>query len=1031
MRYCAISCALAMWTCVSNAAVAIDAEPAKASDSDLQPYHVIDVASQSGPRRVIVQLKDTQAYDTGLSKLNVDARTRARFAQQQSFVSVAKKQLPHMQFVDQLTSRHNAVVLELDADDIGRLMSFPQVSKIYPSYDLQVQATKSGKQIGADEVWDLNGSASNQGQGVTVAVLDTGINYQHPDLGGCLGDNCKVKRAENLLDDGDNISDVNGHGTAVASIVAASGELKGIAPQASLLSYKVCDASGSCPDFAVIKGIEKAMDPDGNPATDDAADIINISLGQALGGPDHPLSQAINTAADAGILVTVAAGKKGGSLLDVGVPANASGALTVGASVGYWGMYTDSAGGIVEQNGHLKPELVAPGVEIVVAQVGGGHVINSGSSYAAPMAAGAAALMLKAHPDMSVSQLRAALVTTTTDRDFTHYQEGSGFLNVLKAVKAETRLDTGLVNFGWRKDLSGSSAIRTITLQNKGSSAKNYQLFVNQLSTNPLDYSLSKSELTIAAGESASVDVMLNIPDDLAYKTAQDPAYIAKLNIVEGNNRFEIPVVLSHLSFVKVNFADFAQGFNTTEISVFDKSNGLVSRNSELALDESAVFAVEPGEYGVALTHFYQGRHEMAFKLGVNAGSSVEFSASDAPNTLQYQLVSGSGERLDNNGALPSGYSATVFGVLPEYKVKVQTKVYQRADQDTLATLHLPAPQEQWYFDAWVNNDDSEQRSQMQTLTDRIDLDSFNQAQSLVLNADASTASRFAFAMNNTVKQGEAAPISRSVVQSQTDNASVQGELLNGFTGAVHYREWLYNASGAQDFALAGQGWRVGNADDFGDAYTSADMHINPQGQLVLSSHVRTSPVMATRQANSIVNNIKLGFGLPAFRGVLTRNDGKVTLSYENANSTGFFADNWLTAYNGAVTTYKQASNASVVTSYQNQDLTLDSTLIGRPTHIELDENFSGVRMEFDAYHILGQSVALEAQLDFDLSKADFAPPQMTELTIATLGGSHTHLANGHGTISVTYQDESNLASNEIRYRLNGESKLDQSGRCD
>ena len=169
------------------------------------------------------------------------------------------------------------------------------------------------------------------GLGVRVAIVDTGVAYTHPDLGGCLGATCKVIGGYDFVNNDNNPQDDNGHGTHVAGIVAANGVVRGIAPDARLLAYKVLNANGDGFSSTVIAGIDAAVDPDGNPATNDGARVINLSLG-GYGDPDDPLSQAVDNATLHGVTVVVAAGNEGPNEQTIGSPGTARRAITVGAS---------------------------------------------------------------------------------------------------------------------------------------------------------------------------------------------------------------------------------------------------------------------------------------------------------------------------------------------------------------------------------------------------------------------------------------------------------------------------------------------------------------------------------------------------------------------------------------------------------------------------------------------------------------------------------------------------------------------------
>ena len=117
------------------------------------------------------------------------------------------------------------------------------------------------------EIPRLNGI---DGEGVKIAVIDTGVDFNHPDLLGW-GPEGKVVGGYNFIQEGELPMDNNGHGTQVAGVIAADGEIKGIAPKAKILAYKVSEDGNEVTSDLIIKAIEKAIE--------DKADVINISLG--------------------------------------------------------------------------------------------------------------------------------------------------------------------------------------------------------------------------------------------------------------------------------------------------------------------------------------------------------------------------------------------------------------------------------------------------------------------------------------------------------------------------------------------------------------------------------------------------------------------------------------------------------------------------------------------------------------------------------------------------------------------------------
>ncbi|MBM0234915.1 S8 family peptidase [Micromonospora sp. STR1_7] len=297
-------------------------------------------------------------------------------------------------------------------------------------------------QIAAPEAW----KAGYTGKGVRVAVLDTGADFTHPDLVGRVAD-----RADFTAEGGDAV-DHNGHGTHVASTIAgtgaaAHGQRRGVAPDAKLVIGKVLDDHGSGADSGIIAGMEWA-------AT--RADVINMSLGgsDADDGTD-PLSLAVDgLSRQTGVLFVIAAGNSGGAISS---PGSAASALTVGAVDRDDKLADFSSRGPLVTSHVAKPELVAPGVDIVAARAAGTNLqapidryyeAISGTSMASPHVAGAAALLAQRHPDWTGEKIKAALVGAADPlTGIDPYAVGAGRLNAARALGGPTS-DQPVVNLG-------------------------------------------------------------------------------------------------------------------------------------------------------------------------------------------------------------------------------------------------------------------------------------------------------------------------------------------------------------------------------------------------------------------------------------------------------------------------------------------------------------------------------------------------------------------------------------------------------
>ncbi len=159
------------------------------------------------------------------------------------------------------------------------------------------------------------------GVGVKIAVIDTGVDFNHPDLLGW-GPDGKVVGGYNFVQEGELPMDNNGHGTQVAGVIAAEGIVKGVAPKAKILAYKVSEDGDAVSSDLIIKAIEKAIE--------DGANIINISLG--VNKTNVEIDDAVTKALDKEIFVVTAAGNDGPGLGTIGSPGKNFGSVTVGAT---------------------------------------------------------------------------------------------------------------------------------------------------------------------------------------------------------------------------------------------------------------------------------------------------------------------------------------------------------------------------------------------------------------------------------------------------------------------------------------------------------------------------------------------------------------------------------------------------------------------------------------------------------------------------------------------------------------------------
>jgi subtilisin family serine protease len=313
---------------------------------------------------------------------------------------------------------------------------------------------------GAQEAW-----TQTDGAGVVVAVLDTGVQLNHPDLAqsiwtnpGELAGNGRDDDNNGIVDDvhganmfdaSNNVNDDHGHGTHIAGIIAARQNNgiggSGIAPGAKIMPVKVLDANMAGNTDALAAGIRYAVDR--------GAKIINVSIN--TDAPTDTVKSAVRYAGERGAIVVASAGNNGRNI-DVSPSYPAS--LADPAVLAVAAQAQDGLLWQLSNSGPQSVDVAAPGARIIATATGSQYQSRSGTSAAAPFVAGSLALLSAARPDLPMSTLRQVITETTKRTGLLSSLVGSGRLDVAAAMHR-------ILGAQWRTSAGAPAAAATPKLR--------------------------------------------------------------------------------------------------------------------------------------------------------------------------------------------------------------------------------------------------------------------------------------------------------------------------------------------------------------------------------------------------------------------------------------------------------------------------------------------------------------------------------------------------------------------------------------
>lgn len=640
--------------------------------------------SSSRPTSVIVELKAESIVE---AKHKGKKQTKANLkSEREKVIKTLEKAVKNADVKREYDYVFSGFSVKLPANEIIKLMAIQGVKAVYPNvhYTADVISAEeisaeafspnmmdSAPFIGSDKAWE----AGVTGEGVTVAVIDTGVDYTHPDLAHAFGD----YKGYDFVDDDNDPQEGTGqyHGTHVSGTVAANGAIKGVAKDAKLLGYRVLGPNGGTTED-VVAGVELAVQ--------DGADVMNLSLGNSLNNPDWATSIALDWAMAEGVVAVTSNGNAGPNNWTVGSPGTSRDAISVGATQLPYNVYTSvlstsegveyptakvmgfpsddellelndkeyefvyvglgsadefkgkdlkgkialisrggfafvdkatnaknagavgavifnniagehadvpgmavptiktelsdgqkllaelekgnnkisfdikysksvgetmadfSSRGPVTHTWMIKPDVSAPGVNIVSTFPGKGYAALQGTSMASPHVAGAAALLLQKHPHWGTEDVKAALMNTAVDminpatgKVYPHNTQGTGSIRVVDALNTATLVAPGSHSFGkFVKDRGKQVEKQSFTMKNLSGKAKTYSFDV-EFAGNPDGIKvMTSNNLKVQAGKTQQVN--FNVQVDTS---KLEPGYYeGTIKVSDGSKVIDVPSIL-------------------------------------------------------------------------------------------------------------------------------------------------------------------------------------------------------------------------------------------------------------------------------------------------------------------------------------------------------------------------------------------------------------------------------------------------------------------------------------------------------
>ena len=566
----------------------------------------------------------------------------------------------------------NGVSVSLTSTMVNEIKKLNYVSKVEKDEIVRINDNESNNAIKVPEVWEKLGFT---GKGVTIAIIDTGVDTAHVCFSGD-----KFVKGYDFINHDDDPFDDNSHGTHCAGIAAAnSDQIKGVAPEAKIMPVKVLGQDGNGLNSTVIAGIEFAVDPDQNPDTNDGAKVISMSLG-GTGTPEDALSTAVNNAVECGVVCVVAAGNAS-QYYSVQSPGCASNAVTVGSCNNSGKTSGFSSKGPCLISHAIKPDIMAPGENIYSSIPGNNYENKSGTSMATPHVAGLAALILQKNPEWRPDYVKSDLIQSAQNNEASVLDEGFGMVNALKSIEDVLPVLPHTIDLGIINPKQGE-IVQSKQVQITNTSTDIQEISLSTAVTQPgITISVSRNKFILLPNETKPIDVKITLNTFLVSGLPSIPVLSSQINVFDGKNNYKIPVTCLIGNLIKITSdvpPDLCALYNANWDSVINVPIIEQSQSILLGTRKTDLLMAFNNFQGYFLEENIQENKQ-----------GIHINPSSMTNTVKVKAFSPTGERLNlvesneeirKNGDLYNGFRLIRFTVfvgnnydLPDIKKQFTT----------------------------------------------------------------------------------------------------------------------------------------------------------------------------------------------------------------------------------------------------------------------------------------------------------------------------------------------------------------------